>query len=328
MRGNGGIVGPKVTSNNIIATGVFNLIEQQVLYQANSFPGAGKYSFDISPSYNGKTFWDLSRDGNLTLNSVGVWNVTPRVTFTCSSEVWGSGGGRDTISVANGGGGGCATGDIAFQKNQTYTFFVGNPGQNNNTSRGASGGGAACGILIGTTNTSPAVIIGGGGGGAGNYLIVGGAGGGTNGQNAFSSTLQQGGRGGTQTAAGAGGIGDRRTGTAGSGTNGGRGAGGGAITANGGTSGITNQYSGGNGHLDSGDNGSGGGGGGYFGGGGGGGDGQGYGGGGGSGFANTQYVSNAVLYTGSNNKPGNISSIRRGNSGNTALPGAIVLYVT
>ena len=98
-----------------------------------------------------------------------------------------------------------------------------------------------------------------------------------------------------------------------------------SVAAAGGTSGISGQYTGGDGYNDSGDAGGGGGGGGYWGAGGGGGDSAGAGGGGGSGYYNTSYVSTGTLYQASASTPGNSSDSLRGTSGNPTVAGAVVL---
>ncbi len=60
--------------------------------------------FTISPSFSGKTTWDLSADGDLNLSSAanGTWTITPQTTFIANVVMWGGGVG----AVYNQSGGG------------------------------------------------------------------------------------------------------------------------------------------------------------------------------------------------------------------------------
>jgi len=138
-----------------------------------------------------------------------------------------------------------------------------------------------------------------------------GAGGGTTGQ---AGDGLAGGAGGTQSGPGIGVSGGRRTGASGSGRNGGQLGTGSAATRT-----ATGFGTGGAGALNAGDAGSGGGGAGYWGGAEGGGDSGGFGGGGGSGYFDSSLVSNATLYQGNYEVPGNSSDTNRGTAGNPGV---------
>ena len=264
-------------------------------------------TFSISPSVSGKSTWDLSVDGALTLSTAGTWTIVPSADMSIPTKIWGAGGG--SVSGGAGAGGGYANGSITLASGTSYQLIVGGGGTGTSAGRTAAGGGAGSGIQF-TSNSTAILVAGGGGGAAGGSTRQGGGGGGTSGSNGDSAG-SGGGYGGTQSAAGAGGVGSRRTGNTGSGRNGGGGNTGSSATAGG-----TGFGNGGVGTYNSGDSGSGGGGGGYYGGGEGGGDAGGFGGGGGSGYLHPTLVASGTMTNGSNNLyAGNYTDSVAGTSG-------------
>lgn len=275
-------------------------------------------SFTITPAVSGKSAWDMTTDGKLTLGTSGTWTIVPDSDFSVSVKVWGAGGGS---TGASGAAGGAAVGTVSFQSGLSYQLIVGGGGAGGSGNRNSGGGGAGSGIQY-TTNTTPIIVAGGGGGSDGTAapgVGTAGGGGGTTGQDGIGGNRgfgnNGGAGGGTQSAAGPGGVGARRTGSSGSGRNGGNGSG--ATTSGPNTyAGGTGFGSGGVGAYDSGDAGGGGGGGGYYGGGGGGGDAGGLGGGGGSGYLHPSLVTGGTLYQASYGTAGNSSDSDRSTSGN------------
>lgn len=268
-------------------------------------------TFTISPSVSGKSTWNLDTDGPLSLTSASSWTITPTSSFTGYVKMWGAGGGGarsgGDYPPELGGGGGAAVGDVAFSNGVSYVLSVGGGGGANyggaaggsaiapggtglNAGNGGgAGGGGATGIKTGSTM----ILIAGGGGGGG-ADVPGGAGGGTSGQTYNPGNYSVGGSSGRTVGAGA-------SQSAGGSMNGSYLQGG---NASGGTEG-------------------GGGGGGYY----GGGASYGWGGGGGgSGYYDSLYVSNATLYTGNRQTPGNDgdsvrSSSQAGQGGSAASNG-------
>lgn len=262
---------------------------------------------ELSPAVTGKTTWDFSADGPLTLSTNGTWTFTPSSTVKLQVKMWGAGGGVPSYGAGyNGGAGGYSNGSITFLAGTTYQLIVGQGGSGVGANRNAGAGGGGTGIQF-STGSVPILVAGGGGGG---YSLTGrraGAGGGSSGQ---SGDTPGGGAGGSQVGPGAGGVSSRRTGAAGSGRNGGQ-LGTGSFAAAGGTG----FGKGGDGAFNAGDAGSGGGGGGYYGGGEGGGDVAAFGGGGGSGYINATYVENGFTLTGNFEVPANSSDAHRGTAG-------------
>jgi len=296
--------------------------------QISGEPGA----FSITPSVNGKSTWDPSIDGELTLTSNGTWTISTSSNLTANIIMWGAGGGGATGSgdgpvVANrgmrGGGGGCAKGLVTLTSGVSYTIRVGEGGRGANQATvlfgggvaggggaitddgnwGSGGGGAYTGIFRGTETHANSVLIAGGGGGAGlhrnsgpSVISAGGAGGGANGENGTwngSNTSVYAGTGGTQYAGGY--LPNPNS----------YDTPGGALTGGYGTSAAPNN-----------DLVSGGGGSGYY----GGGSGQNAsdiigGCGGGSGYAHPTYTSQTTLYTGYQFEPGNNTDSRCANAG-------------
>jgi len=326
--GNGTLITPLTTSiypvkSNSIILVKFNLVAEVLqdstflihlarqTYVPATPPGPiGVKTFNISPAVNGKTSWDLEVDGPLSLSTYGTWTLTPTNNFTNVVKIWGGGGGVPTYAASNyGGAGGAAKGTVSFTSGTAYQLIVGQGGGGVVANRNAGGGGAGSGIQF-ASNSSPILVAGGGGGGYGGVGRRGGGGGGTTGQAGEGF----GGPGGTQAGPGIGISGGRRTGASGSGRNGGQLGTGSAATRT-----STGFGTGGAGAYNGGDAGSGGGGSGYFGGAEGGGDAGGFGGGGGSGYYNPSYVSNATLYQGNYEVPGNNSDIDRGTAGNPGV---------
>tara|TARA_Y100000385_G_scaffold4041_1_gene4404 strand:- start:44 stop:1627 length:1584 start_codon:yes stop_codon:yes gene_type:complete len=283
------------------------------------------YDFTISPAINGVSEWTFADDGDLILPTGAEYTITPGTNFTKTTKIWAGAGAPKSAGSAGwgqGAAGGAAVGDIAFAAGTSYVLRIGGKGGNTSGSApstawgaGNSGGtyssgvagsgGGYTGIFSGSVAHGNAILMAGGGGGGGSSRGdgLGGrggyAGGGTEGRTASGFVAGAG----TQTA-------------------GGSGAGGGSRTSGG-------ALSGGNGAS-----GGGGGGGGYYGGGGGGSQGDGgYGGGGASGYYDSNTVSNATLYQGTNyTGAGNASDSDRptnagagANTGSTWYDGAIVI---
>lgn len=252
---------------------------------------AASKRFNISPSVDGKSVWDLNADGDLELTGAGTtYTITPVGDFIANVHMWGGGGGSVNYAADGfGGGGGASYGDINFSDSTPYQAIVGGAGAGSPANRDAGGGAGGTGIEL--TSGSVAIMVAGGGGGGYSPARAAGAGGGETGQTGGPPAF--GGLGGTQVAAGVGRSGGRRTGRSGSGRNGG-GGGTGPIVNPGGV-GFGN---GGGGAINPGDAGSGGGGGGFWGGAEGGGDAGGSAGGGGSGHVNPTYVTNGATIQG------------------------------
>lgn len=292
-------------------------------------------TFTISPAVDGNTNIVLSTGSVFSINSNGIYTITPLGDFQANVQIWGAGGGG-SIDGGYGGGGGYSTGIISFRSNVTYNVIVGSGGVGSPANRGAGGGGGGSGIKF-LANSTTIIVSGGGGGGSGAVapaVAAAGGGGGTTGQDGISGDrgfgYTYGGRGGTQSAAGAGASGGRRNGAAGSGSNGGQGGTGSPQGAGG-----IGYGNGGYGTYNGGDAGSGGGGGGYYGGGEGGGDAGGFGGGGGSGNINSVIVTSGnTIAAAYHIAAANSSSSRSGagtgglNNGNRGANGRIVFTGT
>ena len=301
-RTNNGVIGPRQTTTASFATGVFDLVDHQVLTGAGLFPRSVPIfrRFTISPAVSGKTSWDLGADGPLELSTAGTWTITPASSYSIDIKMWGAGG---STALYTGGAGGSSVGQLLVTSPTSYIIRVGavNGG---GTAGGVGGRGGGYSGMFNTSETfaNSLIIAGGGGGGGqddGGRGATGGAGGGTTGQSSsgFSGTTATGG---TQSAGGTGG-------------------GGTAVGSNG------SQLTGGNGGAASGFSG-GGGGGGYYGGGGGGLQSAwaSSGGAGGSGYIGG--VTAATTFIGSGTTPGNNSDIHRGTAGNVGTAGKVYLY--
>ena len=274
-------------------------------------------TFFISPAFSGKNIWNLTSDGNLSLPSYGIWTITPIVNFTANVKMWGAGGGA---AGGNGGAGGYAQGQLYFYSNSSYQLTVGMLGSGTTASRSAGAGGGSTGIKI-VSGSVPILITGGGGGGGLINSISGSRGGGGGGLTGGDGGATYDGKGGTQSAAGAGGTGrvvayNGSPGVAGAGGWGFPGAGSGSNNPNSGK-GYTQGGNGGDGtpYLDAGGAG---GGGGYY-GGGGGGSGTapqgGGGGGGGSGYAHPTYTNNIAFVVSTSYQAHPTTDTQRGTSG-------------
>jgi hypothetical protein len=334
IRNNFNVIGANQTPVTTSTTGrVFSVEDLRFSQQTNTWPTAGaNLKFSITPSVNGKSTWDPSIDGELTLASNGTWTISTSSNLSANIIMWGAGGGGATGSgdspvVPNrgmrGGGGGCAKGIVTLTSGVLYTIRVGEGGRGANQATvlfgggvaggggaitddgnwGGGGGGAYTGIFRGSETHANSVLIAGGGGGAGlhryngpSVISVGGAGGGANGENGTyngSNTSVYAGTGGTQTAGGY--LPNPNSFD----------TPGGAVTGGYGTSAAPN------GELVSGGGGSG-----YYGGGSGQNAGDIIGGcGGGSGFAHPIYTSQTTLYTGYQFNPGNNTDSRCANAG-------------
>ena len=298
-RTNNGVIGPRQTTTASFATGVFDLVDHQVLTGAGLFPRSVPIfrRFTISPAVSGKTSWDLGADGPLELSTAGTWTITPASSYSIDIKMWGAGG---STALYTGGAGGSSVGQLLVTSPTSYIIRVGavNGG---GTAGGVGGRGGGYSGMFNTSETfaNSLIIAGGGGQDDGGRGATGGAGGGTTGQSSsgFSGTTATGG---TQSAGGTGG-------------------GGTAVGSNG------SQLTGGNGGAASGFSG-GGGGGGYYGGGGGGLQSAwaSSGGAGGSGYIGGATA--ATTYIGSGTTPGNNSDIHRGTAGNVGTAGKVYLY--
>jgi len=286
--------------------------------------------FAISPSWLGKTVWDLDVDGVLSIPIAGQYTITPVATFTALVKMWGGGGSPAYLDAHySGGAGGYAQGIITFTVSTPYGIIIGGVGDyaayGNANPYGAGGstvsyptvsypGGAGGGysqiyIFGSGPPANPAILLAGGGGGAG-WGALGGAGGGAIGLAGTTYGTAEGGQPGTQVGPGRGGNGA----TPGNGGSPAHGAGGAGASAS-----LVATVS------------SGGGGGGWFGGGSGGiGTNDVYGGsaggGGGSGYFDPAYVQSPYLEAGYapttwptfKGKPGNFADVMRGSSGQPA----------
>jgi hypothetical protein len=322
--------GVETTYNFTVTATDLELQKSSKAFSINA--SSGNLSFSITPSVNGKSTWDPSIDGELTLTSNGTWTISTSSDLTANIIMWGAGGGgatgsgdSSTVPHRNmrGGGGGCAKGLVTLTSGVSYTIRVGEGGRGANQATvlfgggvaggggaitddgnwGCGGGGAYTGIFRGTETHANSVLIAGGGGGAGlhrnsgpSVICVGGAGGGANGENGTwngSNTSVYAGTGGTQNAGGY--LPNPNSFD----------TPGGALTGGYGTSAAPNDA------LVSGGGGSG-----YYGGGAGQNSGDIIGGGGGgSGYAHPTYTSQTTLYTGYQFNPGNNTDSRCANAG-------------
>jgi len=217
------------------ADGIWTLTQNRRSELGDDWPSlvAGA-SFSISPSFDGKSSWDSSSDGNLNIGSHGQYTITPNATFTAVVKMWGGGGARGfqytenapgttTSRMTDGGGGGYTTATMVFNSGTSYILRIGEGGAaqsvgstgeatyvaggiGHTTSYGGSEGGGYSGIFEGSVTHSNSRLIAGGGGGGGDssYTTGGGAGGGTSGQDANdgASDMSQAGYGGSSSAGG------------------------------------------------------------------------------------------------------------------------------
>lgn len=229
MRNNSGVIGNKQTPSISSASGIFNLVDQQVLKSSGSWPISGA-DFTISPSVDGFSSWTLDSSGNgdLNLSANNEYTISVLTSFTAVVQMWGAGGARgynytaNTLSITNqgnGGGGGHSNAVVNFVAGETFKFRVGQGGARSTVSssgatylaggvgftgdKGGTQGGGYTGIFKDTvTQANTYLLAGGGGGGSDSTLGISGAGGGANGANSTAGS-GQGGNGGTQTAGGA-----------------------------------------------------------------------------------------------------------------------------
>jgi hypothetical protein len=186
--------------------------------------------FTISPAFNGKTFWDLTQDGNIHFSSFGEWTITPNVDIECNIKMWGAGGASGVPNYiatvlttptpvaasgqTYGGSGGYTSGDIIFRSGVSYIIRVGQGGarviatdsgatylaggQNLPTKGGVQAGGYS-GIFKSSVTQANALLMAGGGGAGGtgqtsfnggNFLRWGGSGGGISGTTASAGPIQ------------------------------------------------------------------------------------------------------------------------------------------
>ena len=242
-----------------------------------------------------------------------TWTVPSGVT-SATIQAWGAGGGSDSSNSGQyGAAGGYATGILTVSAGDVMKIVVGQGGILGTQGGAAGSGGGYSGIFLASVSHSNARLIAGAGGGAGDGNN-GGEGGGTTGTDGReNSTLNNHGRGGTQSAGGLAGNATytSQSGilpTAGSallGGNGGADAGNGFVYTP-----LTYGGGGGGGFEPGGSQGGGGAGGGYY--GGGGGDGNGYGnnggGGGAGGGGGSSYISHALVSSGSTTSGSNQTS--------------------
>jgi hypothetical protein len=225
MRGNGGIIGPKVSVTISSVSGVFDLVEQQTFKGNATWPLSGA-EFTISPAVSGSNDWDLATLGSLNLGSYGEWTITINRTFSSIVKMWGAGGARgydytqsptSTSKQGDGGGGGSTFGRITFQAGTSFIVRVGQGGARGTTSsvgatylaggigttnaKGGTQGGGYSGIFLTSVTQDNAFLMAGGGGAGGDSSVgTGGAGGGTSG--ASGTAGSQSGGGGTSSAGG------------------------------------------------------------------------------------------------------------------------------
>lgn len=192
-----------------------------------------------------------------TYDSPGTYTFDASQVTEATVEVYGAGGGIDSLNQ-RGGGGGYVTGVVDLSGVDTVHITVGDHNGGGAANDGAATGGGASDIRIGGQTLSDRVLVGGGGGGAGYSAVTAGDGGYPEGEPGGGEAGYDGGNGGTQVAGGAGG-----SGTDANGGDGSFGAGGDTYT--GGTyssgSGGGGWYGGGGGGWDDGDGGGAGGGG-------------------------------------------------------------------
>ena len=280
-------------------------------YNVNKRSRSG--TITISPTYNSTSQWNLVEMA-LNINSYGEYIISSKTQLTIFIKMWGAAGGSTGYTqFISGGGGGYSEGILTLIPDVQYRVVIGESGQKaispNGTRITVSGGGGGASAICLYDSNSP-ILVAGGGGGSGTYAAYyAGAGGGSTGQDA-----QSGGKAGTQTYAGVGGIGSRRNGESGNGADGGKGA---PTSAPSFSIGGRGYGKGGDGVYYYDDGPSGGGGGGYYGGGGGGGDMGGYAGGGGSGYINSTLITNGLLETGNYVIPARSTDSDRGDSGGT-----------
>lgn len=265
----------------------------------------------------------ISVSGSLSYVIAGIFTFTVPANITqMTAKVWGAGGIPHGNTTGTAGSGGYAQGTWNVTSGQTYTIVIGGSGQTGttggtpgnggnggtntfNSSRNGGGGGGLSGVFINSFSQSNAYVIAGGGGGSGGESLNGGGGGGLIGLDGEISAPA--GKGGSQTAGGAVGVGNDSpyNQTSGSALQGGAG----------GWVNNVNHWAGP------------GGGGGYFGGGGGAGGGASKGGaGGGSGFVRAN-LSSAFTVQGNNSgiAPNNSDIDRVSPAGNAGASGQVVL---
>lgn len=263
-------------------------------------PAAGRVLV-LSPAVGGVTNWNLDVNGPLSLSTAGTWTMTPASSFNVDIKVWGAGAPNGQY---NSGAGGAAVGRLAMTGSTAYVARVGATNGGGTSVDGGVPGAGYSGVFISSITQANAKIIAGGGGGSdsddGGRNANGGAGGGNTGQDGqgYSNSY---GKGGTQSAGGAGGVASPGTGTAGGALTGGNGATGGGYCGGGGGSG-------------------------YWGGGGGGQQSSWAGGGGGGGSGYIGGVTSATNYQGDRTTPGNSGDANRGTAGNNGVAGKVYIY--
>ena len=263
-------------------------------------PTAGRV-LTVSPAVGGVTSWNLDVNGPLSLSTAGTWTLTPASSFNASIKVWGAGAPNGQY---NSGAGGAAVGVLAMAGGSSYMARVGATNGGGTSVDGGVPGAGYSGIFISSITQANAKIIAGGGGGSdsddGGRNANGGAGGGNTGQDGqgYSNSY---GKGGTQSAGGAGGVASPGTGTNGGALTGGNGATGGGYCGGGGGSG-------------------------YWGGGGGGQQSSWAGGGGGGGSGYIGGVTSGTNYQGNYTTPGNSGDANRGTAGSNGQPGKVYIY--
>ena len=253
-------------------------------------PPGSSAIFSLSPSVGGKSTWNLSVDGPLTLSSGGTWTITPSAAYTVTAQTWGAGGGGGGYGPAagkSGGAGGYAQAGFALASGSNYVVRVGGGGMRGNGNGeenggsggspggggdgaggtggdgGAGGGGGYTGLFSSSVTFGNAMLMAGGGGGGAYYQAGdnGVQGGGTSGSAGGSSSGKSGG-GGSQSSGGSAGSPNGRAGARLTGADAVEVPGGGAGAGGGGGGGY---YGGGSGGADDGsDSGGGGGGSGYI----------------------------------------------------------------
>jgi len=309
------------------------------------------YTFTIRATAGGKTsdrqfaivITDATVQAFTYTGSDQTWTVPSGIT-SATIQAWGAGGGSDSANSGKyGAGGGYATGILAVTAGATMKIVVGQGGPMGSHGGSGGSGGGYSGIFVTSVSHGNARLIAGAGAGAGDNNN-GGEGGGTTGTDGREdSSLNNHGRGGTQSAGGDRGDINYTTQsgiqpTSGSALQGGNGGG-----DPGAGHGLTPAAYGGGGqggHEPGGSQGGGGGGGGYYGGGGGDGNaygnnggGGGAGGGGGSSYIGHSDVSSGSTTAGTNQTSGGSSATNYssgiGNAGTNTAGGngrLVIIY--
>lgn len=128
--------------------------------------------FTISPSYNGKTYWNFYDDGDFELipNPDNLKSYTITFTANITVGIIGIGAGGGTNFAVNpdalGAAGGIFAGSFSANTTTSFKIFAGTAGAASGDLTTGAGGGAGTGLL--TNSGTPLAVAGGGGGAGGN----------------------------------------------------------------------------------------------------------------------------------------------------------------